>query len=387
MKVLFSAMNTIEYDGQFYYNNAIPDMYRRYLILGDDITLICHYKEVEHPKSQKINPEEIKIIALKKRSTIKSRFFSKSRLLPLLDEEVKKADFCVVHLPSHHGNVIIKLAKQYNKPYITVICGCIWDSLWNYDWRGKLLAPKSFIRMRKAQRDAPYSIYVTKYFLQKRYPTTGKSINCSNVEMQTGVPGVLEQRLANIEKRRAEGRILRIGTAAAIDVPYKGQEYVIRAVGKLKEIGIDMEYYMIGNGSKDRLQTIVDQLNLNNRVFFLGGLPHDKVAEFFDDMDIYIQPSKQEGLPRSTIEAMSRGCLCIGSDIAGIPELLDKRHLFTKGNVTQLVSILKSIQPDDYAKQARRNYEVAKDYDRDVLNERRKNFLLEFKENALRNKN
>ena len=379
MKVLFSAMNTIEYDGQYYYNNAIPDMYRRYLILGDDITLLCHAKKVDKAKSQKIDPQAIKIIIIPKRTSAKALLFNSSKRDRLLKEEVSKADLCVIHLPSNHGNKVIEYAKKLNKPYITVICGCPWDSLWNYDWRGKLLAPSASLNMRKAQHDAPYSIYVTKHFLQKRYPTSGKWINCSNVEMSTGMPGVLERRLDNITQRRADGRTIRIGTAAAIDVPYKGQEYVIRAIGKLKEKGIDMEYHMIGNGSKDRLQAIVDNLGLNDRVFFHGGLPHDKVAEFYDDMDIYIQPSKQEGLPRATIEAMSRGCLCIGSDIAGIPELLDDAHRFPKGNVNRLVDILSTIKPEDYAEQGKRNYETAKDYDRDVLNERRKNFLLEFK--------
>ncbi len=380
MRVLFSTMNTIEFDGKYYYSNAIPDMYRRYQVLGKDITLLCHAKKVDKAKSQLIDPDAIKIIIIKKRNTFKSRLAGSGETNKILLEEVRKADMCVIHTPSSYGNKVIEYAKKLNKPYLTVICGCPWDSLWNYDWRGKMLAPFSYLSMKKWQRDAPYSIYVTRYFLQGRYPTSGKWINCSNVEMQTGLPDVLETRLANIEERRAAGRRPRIGTAAAIDVPYKGQEYVIRALAKLKQEGIDMEYHMIGGGSKDRLQAIVDSLGLGDRVFIHGGLPHDKVAEFYDDMDIYIQPSKQEGLPRSTIEAMSRGCLCFGSAIAGIPELLDKEHLFSKGNVSQIVQRLKAIKPGDYAEQARRNYDVAKEYDRDVLNERRRKFLLEFKE-------
>ena len=379
MKVLFSAMNTIEYDGRDYFSNAIPDMYRRYLTLGEDITLLCHANRVQKPKSQKIDSKKIKIIPVQKQNTIKSLLIGTSQVKELVKEEVKKADLCIIHLPSYHGDMVVKYAKKFSKPYITVICGCPWDSLWNYNWKGKIVAPFFTYSMKGAQKDAPYSIYVTTEFLQKRYPTTGKWIACSNVEMRTGLPGVLEKRLNAIKERQAKGRTLRIGTATAIDVPYKGQEYVIRALAKLKEKGIDMEYYMIGLGSKDRLQAIVDSLGLNDRVFFLGGLPHDKVAEFYDDMDIYVQPSKQEGLPRSLIEAESRGCLCLGSITAGIPELLEPDYLFTKGNVEQIVGILERIKPEDFAVQAKRNFDRAKEYDRDVLNERRNNFLIEFK--------
>lgn len=71
---------------------------------------------------------------------------------------------------------------------------------------------------------------------------------------------------------------------------------------------------------------------------------------FLDTVDIYIQPSKQEGLPRSVVEAMSRGCLCVGSRIAGIPELLSTKYLFNAGNVMQIAKILADIDKDQLRK-------------------------------------
>ncbi len=383
MKVLFSSQATIEYDGKDYYSNAIPDTYTRYQVLGKDITLLCHARKVEKAKSQRINPEDITIIPIPKYNSVKSMLFETSKTEEIVKEEVRKADVCFIHLGSNHGYMAVKYAKKYHKPYMTVICGCTWDSLWNYDWRGKIMAPRAFLKLRYAQHDAPWSIYVTKEFLQRRYPTSGKWIACSNVDISTGQPGVLEKRLENIKKRQSAGRLLRIGTAAAVDVPYKGQEYVIRAVAQLKSMGINMEYNMIGLGDSSRLQSIINSLEVGDRVHILGGLPHDKVTEFYDDIDIYVQPSKQEGLPRSTIEAMSRGCLCLGSAIAGIPELLTSEYLFPKGRVDRIVEILKNIKPEDLTAQARRNFEEAKDYDRDLLNERRRQFILDFKESIV----
>ena len=374
MRILLSTMNVIEFDGSHHCNNALSDIIPRYKIFGDDITLLCHKKDSENPKSKRLNLDTVRFIPIKK-----SFIVCPQETKDLIENKVRGTDLCIVHLPSFHGEQVIKAAIKFQKPYLTVICGCPWDSLWNYNWKGKLLAPLMYMRLRKVQRNASYSIYVTKSFLQRRYPTSGKWINCSNVEVSAGAPDVLDKRLDNIDKRQAEGRIIRIGTAAAIDVPYKGQEYVIRAIAKLKEEGINMHYYMIGTGCKDRLQQIVNQLNVNDSVFFMGALSHDKVAEFYDDLDIYIQPSKQEGLPRSTIEAMSRGCLCLGTNIAGIPELLPKEYLFPKGNANKIAILLKGIKKEDYAIQARRNFEAAKDYDREVLNARRKHFLLEFK--------
>jgi len=376
-------MNNLEYDGQYYHSDTIPVMYKRYIILGDEMTLLCHSKKVSESKRPILNISNLKILPLKKRNSFKELIFGASKTENIVKEEVFKADICVVHLPSYHGSIVVKYAKKYSKPYMTVICACPWDGLWNFNWKGKLMAPESYLRLRMAQRNAPFSIYVTKYFLQQRYPTSGKSINCSNVNIKTGNSAVLNRRLEKISKWKNEKRPLCIGTAAAIDVPYKGQQYVIRAIGQLRNMGIRMEYHIVGPGNKDRLQKIINSMNLNEQIFIHGVLPHDNMADYYDNIDIYVQPSKQEGLPRSLIEAMSRGCLCLGSNIAGIPELLTKQFLFQKGDIEGIVRILNSITSDTMREEAIKNFELAKEYDQDILNERRKNFLMEFKSSLI----
>lgn len=382
MKVLYSSQTTVQFDGECYYSNAIRSTYERYLTLGDEIVVLCHVKKVEKPTHDKVQDNRLTIVPVIKQNSLKS-LLSHSQTENLVKEQVEKADVCVAHVPCAHSYLLIKYARLLNKPYFTVACGCPWDALWNYDWRGKLMAPKAYFDLKQVMRDAPYSIYVTNEFLQHRYPTNGKSIGCSNVNMHTGISGVLEKRLESIRKKD-ENSIYRIGTAAALDVPYKGQEYVIRAIAKLKEKGINFEYHLIGGGTGNKLKDIARKLNISEMVFIHGSIPHDQVADFYDSIDIYIQPSKQEGLPRATIEAMSRGCLCMGSNIAGIPELLDDDYLFAKGNVSEIVNILKRITLQDLSEQASRNYNIAKEYDCDVLNERRRKFLEEFKNDYLK---
>ena len=103
-------------------------------------------------------------------------------------------------------------------------------------------------------------------------------------------------------------------------------------------------------------------------------MKHDDIFEFLDDMDIYIQPSLQEGLPRAVVEAMSRGLLCLGSNIAGIPELLDRGFLFKKKNVEEIVSIIENISLDQLLSQARQNFNKAKQFQDIVLKEKRTHF-------------
>ena len=44
------------------------------------------------------------------------------------------------------------------------VVGCAWDALWNHSYKGKILAPKSYMSMRRAVSKAPYVVYVTNGF-------------------------------------------------------------------------------------------------------------------------------------------------------------------------------------------------------------------------------
>ena len=63
------------------------------------------------------------------------------------------------------------------------VVGCPWDAYWNYSLKGKIVAPFATYMMKRRVKSAPFVLYVTNKFLQKRYPTKGKKINCSNVEL------------------------------------------------------------------------------------------------------------------------------------------------------------------------------------------------------------
>ena len=188
---------------------------------------------------------------------------------------------------------------------------------------------------------------------------------------------VLMNRLNKINTMKNNNKIV-LGTIAAVDVRYKGQQYVIRALGKLKKQGItNYEYQLVGGGDQTYLKSVAEKYNVTEQVKFLGTIPHDKVFEWLDTIDIYVQPSSTEGLPRALIEAMSRGLPAFGSNVGGIPELLDSKFIFSKGRkkVDEICNILQSFDQDTMREQARRNYEEAKKYDSEIIEERRRKFL------------
>ncbi|MDN6571984.1 MAG: glycosyltransferase, partial [Staphylococcus equorum] len=272
-----------------------------------------------------------------------------------IENEIMVADGVIARLPSSIGNIAVKMAIKHNKPYLIEVVTCPWDALWNHSFRGKILAPFGYAKLKKITKKAPFVSYVTNSFLQNRYPTLGKQTNCSNVSLTEFDENILTLRKERI--RNNNGKKI-IGTAAAVNVKFKGQQYVIQALGELKKEGVtNLEYQLVGSGDQRYLKNLAIKYNVSDQVKFLGALPHEKVFNWLDKIDFYVQPSKQEGLPRALIEAMSRGVPAFGANTAGIPELLESEYIFTNSNNTlEIRSILKKYTKKKMLEQSERNY-------------------------------
>lgn len=372
-------------EGREFFGNQINDnLIDRYRSLGKTVTFLMrsrviadseqdNYSLIRHPDFRYINIPHFQ--SLKSYHTIKK---AKS----IIHKAINKHDVIIVRLPSAAGVIAFKEAKKQNKPMLIEFVACVYDSLWNYDWRGKILAKYKFIVLRNLMKNASHTIYVTDAFLQSRYPSQGKSIGCSDVELQCLDDEFLLSRLENIKIKQPP---FKLATVAAIDVIYKGQADVIRAIAALKQREIYFKYDIIGQGNPERLQNLIDKLKLNDQVTIIGSLPHDQVFKELIDIDLYIQPSKTEGLPRAVIEAMSMGCSVAGSNVGGIPELLNPDCLFQPGSIEEIADTIISFTPEKLKIEAKRNFKFAKQYQIDTLKQKRddfyKTFLRDFKLN------
>ena len=169
---------------------------------------------------------------------------------------------------------------------------------------------------------------------------------------------------------------------------FKGQRFVIRAVRKLKDMGFNnYKYYLIGGGDDTSLRNLTKNLDLTDNIVFVGKVSHEKVFELLDDMDIYIQPSLQEGLPRSVVEAMSRALPCIGAATGAIPELLDSKYITRKKSVDDIAQAILRISPkEEMEKEARRNILEAGKFECNALDRKRNSFYGQIAEDLADNK-
>ena len=372
LSITFVSEQVAEIVNGRYHNSSLFSFLERYRKFGR-VTTCCYSIVKESSKNKEIFFDDSnQYIQLNKPNNIYRRFFATSYNYKVLEDSIKRSDLVICHLPSVPGNIAVNIAKKYNKPYIIGCVGCIWDSLFNYNWKGKLLAPYEYFKMKKIIQRAPYVFYVTQKFLQQRYPTTGKTIGCSNVDIEIANDEILNQKKEFLTKVTNEINLM---TSAAVNVRYKGQQYVIQAMSRLIKEGYNFHYYLAGGGDNSYLRNLATNLGIEKNVHFLGQISRKEIFQYLEKTHCYIQPSKQEGLPRALIEAMSRACPALGSTTAGIPELLPRECLFRANDVNKICHLLKSLNTKKYLELSRINFEKAKLYDRNILNKRRDNFF------------
>lgn len=386
MNILFchdGPLNKDESDN--YYGIAHNDTtFKRYYTIADKLKVVIRTRSIKSSEASErlslISVKPFEVISCPSISSVKGVLFNKKTATKIVSEEVKRSDYIVARLPSFIGNLAVDFSKKYNKPYVIEVVTCPWDAYWNHSINGKLIAPFMYLNMKTRVKRAPYVLYVTNTFLQRRYPTTGKSTNCSNVALIEFDDNLLKKRKEKITKKKQTDKIV-IGTTAAVNVKHKGQQHVIKALGKLKKQGIcNYEYQLVGGGDQSFLESVARKNNVSEHVKFLGSMQHNKVFEWLETIDIYSQPSRQEGLPRGLIEAMSRAVPSFGARTAGIPELLDDNFIFsnTGKNIKEITNILKSFNKDTLMDQANRNFQESKKYDKEIIEERRREFFEDF---------
>jgi len=381
-KVLFAHDGPLFYDpeGNYYGIHLTEKLKQRYRLLGNKVTFVIRTrplpKDAGNHFSQILN-NNFRVVDMPDYKSFTKYFSLRRKAKEIIEKLVIEHDIIIVRLPSGAGAIAVEYAKKHNKPLLAEMVACTWDAYWNYNWKGKLVAPYFYYRLKNRLKNLPYVIYVTRKFLQSRYPTNGFNTNISNVELSEIKEIDLKKRLERIEGWDGQTPLTLL-TIAALNVSYKGQDDVIKALYNLKKKGLLFKYRLIGQGSTDRLQNLINKLGLNNEVEIIGPVKHEDVFEEIAQTDIYIQPSKQEGLPRSVIEAMSKACPVIGANTGGIPELISPACIFKKGNKKQIAQLLSKIDKTFLSEMAKINFETAKEYLPELLSERRKEFYQTF---------
>eukprot|EP00438_Fugacium_kawagutii_P000363 Skav226113 [mRNA] locus=C9191755:1656:2153:- [translate_table: standard] len=100
----------------------------------------------------------------------------------------------------------------------------------------------------------------------------------------------------------------------------KGQEYLIRAFLTLSEHLSDAMLVLVGDGPLK--SEMMKEAGASKRVVFTGTVTGDDYTNLLNSFDVYVQPSRFEGLPRTLLDAMYMGLPIVASAANGMSDII-----------------------------------------------------------------
>ncbi len=86
---------------------------------------------------------------------------------------------------------------------------------------------------------------------------------------------------------------------------------------------LNSELLIIGEGrEKNKLEKLAEKFKISGKVSFLGSVPNDKINDYLLKADVFVRPSRSEGLGTAFLEAMAAGVPVIATPVGGIPDFL-----------------------------------------------------------------
>jgi glycosyltransferase involved in cell wall biosynthesis len=231
--------------------------------------------------------------------------------------------------------------------------------------------------LRRLCREASAALYVTGAALQRRYPTRPgvRTFAASDVETDDEA-FVARPRRPDVP----DGSPLRLVYVGTLEVPYKRPDLLLEAVARCAKAGLELELAIVGDGRlRGSLEERARRLGVASRVRFVGQLSSGAaVRRELDRADLFVLPSRVEGLPRALVEAMARALPCLATPVGGIPELLSPEGMVASdaGALAARVAQL-ARDPALRAELSRRNLARAREFHPRALQPIRERFYAE----------
>lgn len=349
MKLLYVTDNGFcKKDGKYFYSapnvahiNNLSRFFDKFVVIAREDT----YENGYHEKKDNMD-----VILVSK--------FNIYKLQQIIKNEIKDCDAIICY--GCNGYFASKIGKKFKKVVISYNGGDPYDfCISRGNFKGRLLAPIARYLCKESFKNSDYGHYCDE-FLFERYPANGEMMACSGVNIECD-DKILEKRLKKIDKFD-ENKMIKLGLIGHTKNSLKGIDIAIKAIGSL---GKNYCLEIVGRGDYSSYLKLASECKCSDRIRFLGALaPGEELFGWLDNLDIYIQPSRIEGLPRATIEAMSRGCPAVTSDAGALRKLVNSNYVFSVNEPWLLPDLIKKISVSSELKeQAIQNFEKSKNYE------------------------
>ena len=372
------------YQGKFYAaNREKANFYLRYLNVFEELRLVtrCEYEAVLKKNRVLLDSriEYVPIPFFQGPMQYAKLYFQVGRALRNVSVNCHAA---ILRLPS---TVAIRVANQIlesKKPLAIEVVFSAHDGYVN-ETRiiNKLFWKIIDLKMRRVCHFADGISCVTKSYLQKQYYSrvnNSFSSSYSSIDLSKSF-----YRKNRLYPNKSVFNIIHV----ANQIEYNGRKGHVEMLKILKLLidkGIKVKVTFVGAdyfGGVIKLKNLADKLGLMEYIDFIGQIDKDDLSKYLDESDLFVLPTKAEGLPRVIIEAMAKGLPCISTNVSGNSELLDSEFLFKYEDVAAMSDKIYELitSREKYELASLINYNRSLDYESLILTERRNLFYRELK--------
>jgi len=221
---------------------------------------------------------------------------------------IKKEKIGLLHCQGFLGSFVgYLLSKFCHIPYITTV-----QRQENRKWHWFKI---------KAYKNAKFCIAAS-WFIKKEY---FEKIGVKNIEV---IPnGIDLKRFENLNRQEnrsklglnSESVIMTVGRLEKV----KGINYLIKAMTMGELPKINCRLLIIGEGSERKnLESLVEKLELKDRVKFLGQISNEKIPEHLAAADCFVFPSLSEGFGIAVLEARAAGLPIVATTRGGVVDIV-----------------------------------------------------------------
>ena len=394
MKVLVVA------DGHYYidkkenvYVESVFDysFYARYLSVFDEVYAIVRAENVdEQPKGTKLaSGDRVHFLPIPPTRGAKQYALNYRKTQRIVKEYIKDFELAIFRIPGAVANLVSSVYMKTGKQFAIEV---VVDP-WEYFAKGTVQGiTRPFVRvfwtesLKRICKKAIGVSYVTQEYLQKKYP-------CQAHEGKEGYFTAAYSSVELPDDQFGESRVYAkkdkyiISHVANAFTGYgKGHIPLMNAAKIVIEQGYNVEIWFVGDGPlREEFINYAREIGISENVKFLGRMPSGAdVRKKIRESDIFVFPTRAEGLPRVVLEAMAEGLPVISAPTCGIPEILPEECLVSyedyAGYAEAIVRLINN--PDIMTKYSMRNIDVAKEYKSSILNERRKAFYFKLRKSV-----
>lgn len=336
-------------DGALWTNSAFArPFWERYLKHFEEVSIVARANQVESPSggTRLASGDRVGVCAIPHFVGPAGFARRSSAVRAALAEAVASADAVVLRAPGTLATVAQSILTRQQVPYAVEVVGDPHDVF----APGVVPHPgRAFFRwwyargLRAACDGAAVAAYVTEHALQRRYPPGAGTFATHYSDVELDADAFVEH--APTPRGRGPFTLL---TVASMEQPYKAIDVQLAALQALRARGVDARLRVVGEGRlRASLEALADDLGVAEAATFVGNLPGaPAVRAELDRADLFLLPSRTEGLPRALVEAMARGLPAVGSRVGGIPELLPPGVTVAPDDVAALTELVASLLAD-----------------------------------------